>query len=261
MILIFAVPDPTQSHSQLMAVTGQMVALAAIARPEQNAFINKPANTVAELVKQIEKDKEVADRFMRHFSMTKSEVIAYVRTLRRGTIQKSGYFTVYSAPENGILKAHVSFFPKGTPAFVDAEGQPILRLKCGNPFVRGPMSAYITSSASIDEPKSAMASMIVSPPMLESVGDGELLSYMPTDPIPPDEMASIDLREIEPPSDTYINPQGFNPGSGLGGLGALGGLFMFTPPGGSTTAVPEPASIVAVVIGAAALLRRRMRLR
>ncbi|HLO99164.1 MAG TPA: PEP-CTERM sorting domain-containing protein [Fimbriimonas sp.] len=254
MIPLSIAAETTLTTSNMVAISGHVSTLAAIARPELNAFINKPANTVAELVTQIERDKAVADRFMRHFSMTKSEVIAYVRTLRKGVIQKSGYFTVYSVPENGIIKAHVSFFPKGTPAFVDAAGDPVLRLKCGNPFMRGPKSAYTTSSATIADPNSGFVEMTSIPATPDSVGDGELLSYMPGDPIPPEEMASIDLREVEPPTDTYVRPQGFNPAFGLG---PLGGLLMFGPKGGSSTAVPEPGTVIAIAIGLGAILRRR----
>jgi len=59
------------------------VAGSAIARPELNAFINKPANSIPELIAQIKSDKRVADRFMRHFSMSKEEVLEYVSTLHR----------------------------------------------------------------------------------------------------------------------------------------------------------------------------------
>ena len=107
----------------VLGLTAICMSASALARPELNAFINKPANTIPELIAQIKTDRTVADRFMRHFSMGRNEVIEFVSGLRLGTIPKSAYFTIYSAPENGVLKSHVSFFKKGTPAFVDAEGR------------------------------------------------------------------------------------------------------------------------------------------
>ncbi|HLO99165.1 MAG TPA: PEP-CTERM sorting domain-containing protein [Fimbriimonas sp.] len=225
------------------------IASSAVARPELNAFINKPANTVPELIAQIKTDKQVADRFMRHFSMSKAEVVDYVSTLHLGTIKKSGYFTIYSAPSNGVLKAHVSFFKKGTPAFVDAAGNPILRIKCGNPFVRGPVSVYAKSDPTVTDPNSGAVEMAVGPAPMDPASN-IIASYKPTDPIRPDIAPSISLREVD-------NVGGYKVPQGLLGAIGLGALATFTQRGRSTTAVPEPATMIALGVGAAALLRRR----
>lgn len=52
----------------LLGVVLAGIAASAMARPELNAFINKPANTVPELMAQIKNDRLVLDRYMRHFS-------------------------------------------------------------------------------------------------------------------------------------------------------------------------------------------------
>ena len=99
------------NRTLLVTVLGTAVlASSAFARPELNAFINRPANTIPELIAQMRSDPVVMDRFMRHFSMTRSEVLTYVGALRLGTIPKTGYYSVYSVPEGGIIKVHKSYF-------------------------------------------------------------------------------------------------------------------------------------------------------
>lgn len=106
-------------------------------RMEPNAFIKKPANTVEELVAQVSADKEVMSRYMRHFGMTRDEVIAYMKGLKRGAIKEDGAYLVYNTPESGEIRARVLFYRKGTPVWVDRDGNYIIRIECGNPMVRG----------------------------------------------------------------------------------------------------------------------------
>ena len=230
-----------------IAVVG--MSASALARPELNAFINKPANTIPELIAQIKSDRQVADRFMRHFSMGRDEVIEYVSSLRLGTIQKSSYYTIYSAPENGVLKSHVSFFKKGTPAFVDADGNPILRVKCGNPFVGGPVRAYATNDPGVDDVE---ATVIAGTPV--PMGEVGAVVKDPTAivaTIPPVTVPTVPITTNSVPST--------NSGQGiLGAVAGLGAAASFVRTGNDNPqAVPEPATLAVLGIGASALLRRR----
>jgi hypothetical protein len=230
------------------------VSASAVARPELNAFINKPANTIPELLAQIKSDKSVADRFMRHFSMTKGEVVEFVSSLRLGTLKKSGYYTIYSAPENGILKAHVSFFKKGTPAFVDANGEPILRVKCANPYVRGPVKAYASATPSvIDTPETIVASSV---PVVASanIPTPAIENMTPATPVITETIPSGPLTMRTAPLTRSGSGQIFNAGGAIAGLGAA--AVALNRPGGPAP-VPEPASMIAIGIGAAALIRKR----
>jgi hypothetical protein len=223
------------------------VAGSAMARPELNAFINKPANSVPELIAQIKSDKQVADRFMRHFSMSKEEVLEFIETLRLGTLKESGYYTIYSAPENGVLKAHISFFKKGTPAFVDADGNAILRVKCANPFVGGPSKPYATSEPSVSTTSSSL--LAVAP---TSMRTDSISVNTPNDP--PQVVADNSITLKTTP--TTSSPQIFSGNNSIAGILGLGGAAVFVNKGGKDP-VPEPASVLAISLGLGALLLRR----
>ena len=223
----------------------------AVARPELNAFINKPANSIPELIAQIKADKQVADRFMRHFSMTKQEVVEFVSSLRLGTISKSGYYTIYSAPENGILKAHVSFFKKGTPAFVDSDGNAVLRVKCANPFVVG-KAPGITAKANIQDTITTANEMSITAGIV-SAPDSEIEASIPAVPEISEDLTDGSLALGVVPTPPVTSSSGF-----LGSLLGVGGSIALgtrKPP--EPDPVPEPTSMVALSLGALALLRKK----
>lgn len=232
------------SGALLVGVVGS-----ALARPELNAFINKPANTVPELIAQIKSDKKVADRFMRHFSMSKEEVLEYVGGLHLGTLQQSGYFTIYSAPDSGLIKSHISFFKKGTPAFVDADGNAILRVKCANPFVPGPIRPYSTSEPKVSDTHSSTLAPV---PESSLPSDSMTATYTPPEPFRPEVDTPMTLKTTP----TTSSPNVFA-GSGIASILGLGGAAIFVHKGGGHTTVPEPASLLAIAVGVGVLARRR----
>ena len=222
------------------------VASTAFARPELNAFINKPANTVPELIAQIKSDKQVADRFMRHFSMTKEEVLEYVGTLHLGSLQKSDYYTIYSAPENGVIKCHIGFYKKGTPAFVDADGNPILRVKCANPFVGGPVRPYSQS-----EPTVSAGGVVTQPTDVSTI---------PSTDVFVNETPPVTEFAAENPVTLKTTPVSSSPnvfaGNSIASVLGLGGAAIFVNRGHNTP-TPEPASMLAIALGVGLLARRR----
>ena len=228
-------------------------ASSAFARPELNAFINRPANTVPELIAQMKSDPVIMDRYMRHFGMTRSEV-----SLRLGTIARSGNYTVYSVPENGAIKVHTSFFAAGTPAFVDAMGMPILRIKCGNPFVRGPRVTALSTPLPVGSEAMELRPVTEAQTIIEPLEYSPVLLPPTLEELPVDAVAPVPVLPTEPAIQTS-SPQIF--GALPVVLGGIGAAAIFTGGGsGSKTApVPEPASMLILGGGALALLARRRR--
>ena len=107
----------------LAAVAG--FASFAQARPDLNAFIDKSVRTTPELVSHVRSNSEVRDRYMRHFAMTGSEVVSYLKTLHPATLQSDGIYRVYSVPVGGVLKAHTEKLKKGQKVFSTADGTPV----------------------------------------------------------------------------------------------------------------------------------------
>lgn len=241
------------------------------ARPDRNAFLNRRADSIQDVVRQVQTDSSVRDRFVRHYAMSAPEVVAFLRTLRPARLQSDGLFEIYSVPPDGRIKGRLARLKKGTGVYVDPQGTPQLVALCANPLSRGPRKAEVLNPQADglwSAPKEDLLALQEDP--AEPVAEWTLADY--TEPGLPE--YSGELTTNTP--DTVILPEVPAPGGGptvvpLGtggpGLGWLPGLGI--PPllgggggkGGTSfppEAVPEPATLVlAFGAFAAALLRRR----
>ncbi|RYG23357.1 PEP-CTERM sorting domain-containing protein [bacterium] len=235
----------------------------AVARPDLNSFVNRKVTDTKSLVNQINSDPVVADRYQRHFGMTRQEVVAYVSNLHRGALPETGTYTIYSVPDAGYVKMHTAKLKKGEPMFLDPSNRPILIAKCGNPVVMGPsdvrkgnpMAFTPTGDSSTREftevvpreasPEGEATLVAMIPPVPEVVPT----TIVPVTPVPAAPMTMVPVTAT---------------GGGFNGLPFLGALPLLLPfigggdgNGGGTQAVPEPATMVALGLGAVALIRRR----
>ena len=228
----------------LAAVSGQAVA----SQSEPNAFIGKPTPTLESLLSHVQADAVVMSRFMRHFGMTREEIVAYLGSLERGKIREDGAYLIYNTPESGEIRARVLFYRKGTAVWMDEAGRYILKLSCGNPMIRG------TDFRPADDPKEIdMRSMtdvrqlVTEPPTGIDVGT---LTSTVVPPVPP-ETAAITFT-TEPPMDpVFTAGQVFAPAALL--IPYTAGIMISSGP------IPEPGSMLALGFGitAFAAMRRR----
>lgn len=235
-----------------------LVAFAA-ARPDRNAFLNDGANNLKELIAQAKRDPEVMDRYRRHYGMSRTEVIAYLSSLRPGRLTKGGAYQVYSVPPAGYIKGHVQKFKQGTGVYVDAYNRPAMIALCGNPLTVGPKDNFATSDISAevtDSPETAerdLSDSTISTPMIEEAVALRTPSMGPIDPGP-----------LTAGSSPIVVAPALGFGNLLLGLlgvgGATTGLIGLTNGGGGdSTVVPEPATLLIAGAGAAYLVRRRRR--
>jgi hypothetical protein len=222
-----------------------VLAGAAFGRPDLNAFLNHNVETTAELVAQVKRDPEVADRFMRHYGMTKAELIAFLSTLHVDTIKQEGIYGVYSVPEGGKIRLNLQHLKKGHRIFARPDGTPELIHLCANPMSLGPKQVIalnrtpVTSTEVVADEVPMQIMTEVSP------------EFEPLAAISPGEPTYTFATPEETPIPIPISG-GFN----LLPL-ALGGLA-FLDHGGGNPPVPEPMTMAAFGVGVALLgLRRR----
>jgi hypothetical protein len=240
-----------------------------LARPEPNAFLNRRVQTVEQLIDQVQRDREVRDRYMRHYGMSQAELVAFFRTLRIQPLAQEGVFTVYSVPEDGVIKVRTARLRRGELVLVDPAGQPVMQLSCGNPLGLG--AGLQHTMAPVMAPIMAEVVEMREVPIEIAVAPEEAMTLMATAPgipvvppappvaPPPPPPVIIDERPLVP----VATAGGFSPLIPVGILGALlipRGETRVEPiqvPTGAVAVVPEPASAAALLLGVGALAARR----
>lgn len=222
-----------------------VLTVSAWARPDRNAFINSPAKTTAELVAQAKRDPAVMDRYMRHYGMTRAEVLSFLGSLKPDSLKNEGIFTIYSIPEGGHVKMHFEKLKKGHKVFASKDGIPQLILLCGNPLTLGP--------------KNVVAENIIPVTTEEKTAEEVPIEFVAE--VNPEVEPLATLQPLEPnytfKTDT-IDPIQL---PALGGFNplplALGGLAFINPNSHSNPPVPEPITMVVLGGGVASLVMRR----
>jgi hypothetical protein len=223
------------------------------AHVEPGSFLNRPAYTTEQLVHQVESDREVMQRYERHFRMTGPEVVQFFSTLHPGTMEQAGSYIVYNVHDDNVIRARVFQLKRGTPLFVDPAGKPVLKRSCGNPMIAPTPTVPLNVQATPTQPS------------LREVAREETTAELmpPTENLTPEfTPAPPPVAPVVPVAPTYTAG---NVGGG-GGFFFLPLLLIFNSHGSScccTTCppqtVPEPASMAVMGIGASLLAIRRKR--
>ena len=245
----------------LLLLPAAVVAAAPDGRPVRNSFVDRRVANTRQLVAHVEADPVVADRYERHFAMSRRNVLAYLGGLHRGALAQDGVYTIYSVPSDGHVKMHVGRLRHGEPMFLDQAGRPVLVVRCGNPVVLGPVrSAHGNPLAAVPSEPTLGRSLADD---ADAVAAGDVLMALE----PPVPIAPVPTTFVPaPPVDVSVATVGAVPTRGgwnVGGLPLLLPIVGSVASGGHdhhpSTPVPEPATLAPLALGAAALWRRRKR--
>ncbi|HWA83979.1 MAG TPA: PEP-CTERM sorting domain-containing protein [Fimbriimonadaceae bacterium] len=222
-------------------------ALASDKRAEPNAFLAKKADTVSQLVHEVETDSDVADRYERHFGKSKEELVGYFGALHLAKLNTEGVYVIYSVDDQGVIKSHPQRLKAGTLVFADATGQPVLKASCGNAMVAGTNALQTTVAPTIGQATDTLHDVAMSPPnpMEDVIARNAVIT--PTSPVA---LAPEMPNQIS----TGTSNQGFIVPAFLMALGGAGSIIIGTK---GNNPVPEPATLLVMASALVALKYRR----
>lgn len=238
----------------LLALLGGVSALAQRGLPP-NPFLVRPARGVDDLIKQVEQEPVVMSRYCRHFQLSPEALIEMLRGLKMGRLAEDKSYEVFNVPaKTGEIRSRVLHLRKGERVLVDAAGNPVILLICGNPMTRidttdaGAISVEVTGLAAAKPfdfrapADDVVRQITVNEPGMPIAPDVAFAT-----PPNPGEGISV-TSESEAP---FLAPIAFLP-TVLLGLNAGGG-------GGNP--IPEPATMISLGAGVALLVARAKRRR
>jgi len=210
------------------------------------SFLAHRSNGVSALVNQVSSDKKVAARYAKHYGVSTGELISYFKNnLKLTKLSKSYATTLYFVNRSGKVQAKRTILKAGSPIFVGPNGIPMLDWKCGNPL--GKTLPKIVPVAATPTAKPAAPQWQVAPsPALEVMTEAtEILPVaMPIAATP-----ALLAENSIPFADTGAISPFMLLGSAIPAL--LGGVRVHAD---ALPSVPEPSSVLALMIGTSGIL-------
>jgi len=220
-------------------------AFAAKVRMLPGSFLKQPVYSAQELSLAIKQDKVLALRYSKHFGMPPAELAEYIaNNTGVKNLTHSHRYIVYYVGKDGKIAMRTRLIKAGTRVLVDWKGEPIMDLRCGNPFTKVlPQRPVVVQPPPVAPPPPIAQVEPVAPPLVPV--ETKVLDVPPAELPPPMPPQVVTQTKVT----SFILPA-------LVGAGAVGALA-----GGGDTVVPEPASVLVLGLGAFGVLygRRAMR--
>jgi len=225
------------------------VSNAAGLRTPPGSFLTRPVSDIGGLCQLIQQDKVTAARLSKHFGMSPSALVSYLRdNAKTQVLTGAKRYPEYFISKYGRVQSHVKYLTKGSRLVVAFDGTPIMDLRCGNPMTKK-LPKRIVKVFPIKQEILAPP-----PPKIEQVA--QAVTETPPPPV-----------VVEPVSQVLaLAPQEISFMPVVEKLGLLLPLLGIGTLSGSnpTNVVPEPSSLMVMIMGGGSILLsgyRRMRRR
>lgn len=244
--------------AKIILLGGLIAVLATTAcaqKMEHNSFLTKPVFTTQGLVDQVKNNKVVRKRYETHFKVTGPTIERYFKKLRLRPLTNTAKRLVYNVDKKYVVKSRKITFRKGTLVFVDPKGRIVLKRSCGNP-----MTAIIPrETQAMFKPSPVEVAAALNEPSIEEDPPAGMVEAEEPPPSVPQPLAPPTPEPIaaEPTlTETFVVPP-IIPPIPYWPLAPFA-ILPFLPSGDNgRPPVPEPASVLVISAGAAALLRKR----
>lgn len=122
------------------------------------AFLATRVDSVGGLVSEVSSNPVVAQRYARHFGVSRDKLVEYLKSNVKIVVLKEPMkINTYYMMPSGRVVSKQRLFPAGASMFVTKAGQPIIDVRCGNPVIaRLPR-----------QPKAPVVAKVVAPPVSE----------------------------------------------------------------------------------------------
>ncbi|MCE5315322.1 MAG: DUF6777 domain-containing protein [Armatimonadota bacterium] len=223
-------------------------------RADPGSYLVYKADSVDAFVDQLQANKIVAGRYARHYGMSPEKLIEYFRdNLQIKTLDKPYRTTVYFISRGNVAKHKQRVLRAGSRVFVGPDGLPLLEWRCGNPLGNKLPKPVIETSSSNN------AEWAVAPAPVTEVAAAAAEALPAAMPIAATPVLAVENAVPAIGGGFAISPAFM----ALGALPMLFGGVVVKTDNNNIPEVPEPASLVTLIMGTtgaifySSMIRRR----